>query len=352
MILFIQVLSSFPIFLEELGMKIMNKKEFGNMKNEKKADAVTAIDYNFTAIPTKLMILLDNNCKCMLFTLIQLSTVYAEADGYFYRSNELLQLQCGLSKNLVLATVDTLYREGLIDVISFGMGKGKFTNHIKVNFENFKKYESISFEAVLNDPTIRIKTVDYKNHFTPSYLKGKEEGKTLGKRRGKKVNTNIDNIKNTDIYRKEYNIKNNIEDIIKENAKECINASTAMDGVEANVKNDIQIDVEEIKSQTSTALDSVEVDVKEEYNQFKHNYQVLVRGFKDYTSTKEIESKADMFTDWLQSKFNYFKPFGLLSDVEAKQILNELQNAKDSAIAALSTPKPVVTEEFDLSDWI
>lgn len=325
------------------------------MKNEKKADAVTAIDYNFTAIPTKLMILLDNNCKCMLFTLIQLSTVYAEADGYFYRSNELLQLQSGLSKNLVLATIDTLYREGLIDVISVGMGKGKFTNHIKVNFENFKKYESISFEAILNDPTIRIKTVDYKNHFTPSYLKGKEEGNTLGKRRCKKVNTNIDNIyniKNKDICKKEYNIKNNIEDIIKENAEEYINASTAFDGVEANVKNEIQIDVEEIKSQTSTALDSVEVDVKEEYNRFKHNYQTLLSRFKQYTSTEEIESKTDLFADWLQSKYDYFKPFGLFSDVEAKQIINELQNAKGSAIAALSTPKPVVTEEFDLSDWI
>lgn len=324
------------------------------MKNEKNADAVTAIDYNFTAIPTKLMILLDNNCKCMLFTLIQLSTIYAEADGYFYRSNELLQLQSGLSKNLVLAAIDTLFREGLIDVISVGLGKGKFTNHIKVNFENFKKYESISFEAILNDPTTRIKTVDYKNHFTPSYLKGKEEGNTLGKRRGKKVNTNIDNIyniKNKDICKKEYNIKNNIEDIIKENAEECINASTALDGVEANVKNDIQIDVEEIKSQTSTALDSVEVDVKEEYNRFKHNYQTLLSRFKQYTSTEVIESKTDLFADWLQSKYDYFKPFGLFSDVEAKQIINELQNAKDSAIAALSTPKPVVTEEFDLSDW-
>lgn len=329
----------------------MNKKEFGNMKNEKNADAVTAIDYNFTAIPTKLMILLDNNCKCMLFTLIQLSTVYAEADGYFYRSNELLQLQCGLSKNLVLATVDTLYREGLIDVISVGMGKGKFTNHIKVNFENFKKYESISFEAILNDPTTRIKTVDYKNHFTPSYLKGEEEGKTLGKRRGKKVNTNIDNkdnINNKDILKKEYNIK----DIIRENTEEYINASTATDGVEANVKNDIQIDVEEIKSQTSTALGSVEVDVKEEYHQFKHDYQTLLRRFKQYTSTEEIESKTDLFADWLQSKYDYFKPFGLFSDMEAKQIINEIRNAKDCAIAALSTPKSVVTEEFDLSDWI
>ena len=166
------------------------------MKNEKKADAVTAIDYNFTAIPTKLMILLDNNCKCMLFTLIQLSTVYAEADGYFYRSNELLQLQSGLSKNLVLATIDTLYQEGMIDVISVGMSKGKYTNRIKVNYERFKDYEEISIDAILNDPTTRIKTVDYKNHFTPSYLKSKEEGNTLSKRRGKKVNTNTDNTEN------------------------------------------------------------------------------------------------------------------------------------------------------------
>ena len=49
------------------------------------------IDYQFTAVPTKLMILLDVNCRSMLFTLCQLSSNYADKEGKFLAKNLLLQ---------------------------------------------------------------------------------------------------------------------------------------------------------------------------------------------------------------------------------------------------------------------
>ena len=56
----------------------MNIKE-----TEKDAQSVSKVGYQFTAIPTKLMCLCDVNVRSALFTLIQISSEYADADGWF-----------------------------------------------------------------------------------------------------------------------------------------------------------------------------------------------------------------------------------------------------------------------------
>jgi hypothetical protein len=99
-----------------------------------------------------------------------------------------LQSQTLFSKNLVIATLDTLYKAGIVDVQCLGKGKGK-TNRIKVNNQSFEKYDKYTIDELLNNPEIRIETVKYKNNYTPYYLK-------IGKKICKKVNTNVDNIDN------------------------------------------------------------------------------------------------------------------------------------------------------------
>lgn len=217
-------------------------------KQEDEVGAVPTIEYEFTAIPTKLMMMLDNNCRSMLFTLIQLSSYYSESDGYFYRSNELLQLESSMSKNLVIATMDTLYMNGIVDIKSIGCGKGKKTNRIKINFNQFKKYEEIKIDTILNDPTKRIRTVDYKWNYSPSYLKvSKECEKTCEEKcegMCEKVNTNIDNIKNKN-NKENNNIINNIkENIIRkqeENNHDFVNASSYL----------VKDDADDVKKDTS-----------------------------------------------------------------------------------------------------
>lgn len=131
------------------------------------------LEYQFTAMPTNLFLCLDNNCRSMLFTLIQLSTYYAKEDGFFFRTNEDLKAESNLSENLVRATLSSLYDNGLIIVSSVGKSKGTTPNYFKVNFESFIKWESLSIEECMKNPMYKIETADYRHKgFTPSYLNG------------------------------------------------------------------------------------------------------------------------------------------------------------------------------------
>ena len=122
-------------------------------------------DYKFTCVPKNLMLALDGNCKVMLFTLLQYSDYTAGEDGWFYAPNSTLQNQAGLSKNLVIATLDTLYRAGIIDVECVGVGTARKSNRIKVNTSSFDKYDEYKVEDILGNPELQIRTVDYKNNY-------------------------------------------------------------------------------------------------------------------------------------------------------------------------------------------
>ena len=172
-------------------------------------------DYQFVMIPQQLSSCLDANCGKMLTTLLGLSSLMKKEDGWFYRSNKELQLDTRFSQNLVIATLDTLYQAGIINVDCIGKGRGHRSNRIHINFESFKVYQQYSFNDIRNNPDLWIETVPYKNHYSPSYCKdkGKEIGNTLGNRIGKKVTTNTDTTETSNTSdTKEYNIINNKEE--------------------------------------------------------------------------------------------------------------------------------------------
>lgn len=183
--------------------------------------------------------LLDNNCRSMLFTLIQLSSCYANEDGYFFRSNSDLQTESNLSKNLVIVTIDTLYTNGLVDVKCGGNKCKKIANYYKLNFDKMLEYEKYSLEETKN-PDNKIMTLKYKNSdYVPSYkntakITAIETATNTAKsehQKPQKVNTNIDST-NIDIIEninnKESNIYNNI---LLENEKNL----EVVDSAEADV---------------------------------------------------------------------------------------------------------------------
>jgi hypothetical protein len=45
------------------------------------------IDFQFTALPTQLTMLLDVNCTRMMYVLKQLSDFYKDENGIFFRTN-------------------------------------------------------------------------------------------------------------------------------------------------------------------------------------------------------------------------------------------------------------------------
>ena len=175
-------------------------------------------DYQFVMVPQQLSSCLDANCNKMLSTLIGLHSILSNEDGWFYRSNKDLQLDSRFSQNLVIATLDTLYQAGIINIDSVGKGRGHRTNRIHINFESFKVYQQYSFNDIRNNPDLWIETVSYKNHYSPTYCKkvttnnSKEIGNTIGKEIGKKVTTNTDTPDTSNT--KENNILNKEEDML------------------------------------------------------------------------------------------------------------------------------------------
>lgn len=129
------------------------------------------VEYQFTQVPTKLMILLDVNCRSMLFTLCQLASHYAKDGGRFFRTNADLSLESRLSQKLVIATLDTLYTHGIVEIWSAGKGKGKQANYYKLNYARFKEFESLDMDELKN-PELQLPMVDYRaKGYSPSYLK-------------------------------------------------------------------------------------------------------------------------------------------------------------------------------------
>lgn len=163
-------------------------------------------NYQFTQVPTNLFILLDNNCRSMLFTLIQLSSYYADEDGWFFRRWEDLIVESNLSLNLSMATVQTLFNHHIIEAKPTGYGKGRKPNYYKVNFDNFAKYDELSIEDAMKNPDLKIHTVDYKGSNFKLNLVRETVNKTVTK--VVKSENNIDNIENADNIKNVYNIKN------------------------------------------------------------------------------------------------------------------------------------------------
>lgn len=134
------------------------------------------VGYQFNAVPMNLMACCDLNCRSMLWTLVQLSSYYADKDGWFFRTNEDLRAQSQLSENLVRATLSTFYRVGIIDVRTVGKGKSKTPNKFRLNVERFKDWEQYSLEDCIKHPDLRVETDCYKTTgWQASYLNPQED---------------------------------------------------------------------------------------------------------------------------------------------------------------------------------
>ncbi len=130
-------------------------------------------------MPVNLTACMDNNCRSMLFTLLQLSSYFENRskeenevwDGWFFRSNADLQAQTRLSENLVRATISTLYRIGIVDVKLDVKSKNQTPNRFKVNEAAMLTWEKYNIEDCIKNPDYAIMTDKYKEPgWKPSYL--------------------------------------------------------------------------------------------------------------------------------------------------------------------------------------
>lgn len=123
------------------------------------------INYSFIAVPTNLFFALDNNLRNALVVLLQLSSVFADQNGFFFRTNEDLQADLKMGKNLTIAVLESLYQYGLLQVKSVGFTKKnskKQVNFYRVNVEKFKDYEQYHVYTITKNEELHLETVDYK----------------------------------------------------------------------------------------------------------------------------------------------------------------------------------------------
>ena len=121
-------------------------------------------NYGHTQVPTNLFMCLDNNCRSTLFSLIQLSSYYANDDGWFFRSNDDLKAEADLSRRVLDGALGALNDAGIIEVFSQekGQGKKQYSREYKINFDKFLEYEKISIDDCSKNPKYKIKTKNYK----------------------------------------------------------------------------------------------------------------------------------------------------------------------------------------------
>lgn len=165
------------------------------------------IPYQFTALPINLTACMDNNCRSMLFTLLQLSSYFENRskeenevwDGWFFRSNADLQAESRLSDKVVRAVISTFYRIGILEVNSVGQSRGIFPNYFRLNTSRFVEWEKMRLEDCVKNPNYSVKTDNYKQKgWKPSYVStsNSTNGETSHAPESSPSPHNIDNIAN------------------------------------------------------------------------------------------------------------------------------------------------------------
>lgn len=172
------------------------------------------IPYQFTAMPVNLTACMDNHCRSMLFTLLQLSSYYADEDGWFYRTSMDLQMQSRLSDKLVTEVISKFHRIGILDVQSVGQANGKFPNRFRLNQEKFLQWENQRLEDCVKNPNLYIEKEDRKQKgWKPSYLTPKSNSSddanaSLNVSRNPHNIENADNVDNVDNTENAHNTEN------------------------------------------------------------------------------------------------------------------------------------------------
>lgn len=235
------------------------------------------INYKFTAIPTNLFYLLDNNCRSVLFCLIQSSNYYSNKDGFFFMTKETIGDLTNLSINVVTAAIDTLYINGIIKVTTVGKSKGKYVNHYKVNYESFTKYENLKIEELRN-PELKINTVKYKgSRYQPQYIKDYLYAQQDAQQYAQKVITNKDNIDNKENKNNNKNIsssiynKENTNNKEKENNTICIHTTTKEKESGSWLCEDDYSDIELFNTTKESYLDQLAMRVANNKLNFEFN---------------------------------------------------------------------------------
>lgn len=124
------------------------------MENSKTnaVESTAKITYQFTAVPTNLIYLLDSDCFKLLTLLMQEHSYWNSKnrleDDYFFKSIEEIQNTLFMKNDQdVRLTIESLYVNGFIDVVM--LGKKHQSNKFKINWNKIQEYDNISITDII-----------------------------------------------------------------------------------------------------------------------------------------------------------------------------------------------------------
>lgn len=140
----------------------------------------TKFNYNFIAVPTNLFYVLDCNLRNCLIVLLQLSNLFADADGFFSVSNHDLQNYFRLGKNLTSVCLQTLYVNNIIQTKVITTKSKKNLIMYRVNIEKLEEYNKLNFKTIVDNDDFQINTLDYGkgSNFKVTYTASTENNNT------------------------------------------------------------------------------------------------------------------------------------------------------------------------------
>lgn len=280
------------------------------------------INYQFTAIPTNFIYILDNCCFKLFSLLIQEESYWKsinrlDSNGYFYQKVEEQMNVLNINRNEANMTIEALYINNIIDVISEGGRGQRKTNRFKINWNKVIELSNINITEVIKTG-IKIEKCPRGTKCTYSKVNTEVVTKVITEVNTKvttKCDTILYNTNNIDnknnIYNKE---KENI--IINNNIKEKEISKVQIEEKE-NLNNDINSILDELFEDTSA---------NEELKQTETNTSDL-RGYsKEDKETIDINEKEAYkgsfeYNNELNDNFN---------EEEYKQMVSASQNEETS----------------------
>ena len=304
-----------------------------------KVEAVSTINYQFTAIPTIFIYLMDNDCFKLFSILLQKETYWNNKsklnDGYFIKSISELSDELGLSNRKDVHTIiEALYIRNIIDVVveprKYKTAKFKLNWEIINSYLDKSIYDVLEFEekiTKLNRNSVITYTSNVTNNVTSNVTNYDTNIDT-------KCNTTINNINNIDKIENIDNIDNNIINIIEEKENNIINDIIKEKEVNLN-----KIEILEIE-ENIVNMDNLE----NEKNKFYFNINLLIKKMNGLTK-EEIKQKLVLLNNWIKnhSYFKFLQENEMNDELDnitsiVEQGLKEIRKEMKNDITVTSTP--------------
>ena len=302
-------------------------------KQTQNVEAVSTINYQFTAIPTIFIYLMDNDCFKLFSILLQKESYWNNKsklnDGYFIKSISELSDELGLSNRKDVHTIiEALYIRNIIDVVveprKYKTAKFKLNWEIINSYLDKSIYDVLEFEekiTKLNRNSVITYTSNVTNNVTSNVTNYDTNIDT-------KCNTTINNINNID------KIDNNIINIIEEKENNIIN-----DIIKEKEVNSNKIEIVEIE-ENIVNMDNLE----NEKNKFYFNINLLIKKMNGLTK-EEIKQKLVLLNNWIKnhSYFKFLQENEMNDELDnitsiVEQGLKEIRKEMKNDITVTSTP--------------